>query len=57
MKPLAWHTLAEFAAIAVCSSSGDWRRLGKNAFRTILGLTSYKVFASALTRIDSEAAG
>src|SRR5262245_41110839 len=57
MRSLAWYVLAAFAEIAGCFAFWAWLRLAKGRLWLIPGIFSLIVFATALTRVDSDAAG
>jgi small multidrug resistance family-3 protein len=57
MKSLAWYVLAAVAEIAGCFAFWAWLRLAKGPLWLIPGIVSLIVFAAALTRVDSDAAG
>jgi small multidrug resistance family-3 protein len=57
MRSFAWYTLAALAEIAGCFAFWTWLRLGKSRLWSIPGVISLALFASVLTRVDSQAAG
>lgn len=57
MKTLFWYLLAALGEIAGCFAFWAWLRLGKSFLWTIPGVVSLVIFALALTRIDTVAAG
>jgi small multidrug resistance family-3 protein len=57
MKSLAWYLLAALGEIGGCFAFWAWLRLQKSPLWSIPGTVSLVVFALALTRIDSAAAG
>lgn len=57
MRTLFWYSLAAGGEIAGCFAFWAWLRIGKSPLWTIAGLVSLVLFALALTRIDTPAAG
>src|SRR4051812_46653130 len=57
MKSFAWYLVAALGEIGGCFAFWAWIRLGKSPSWAIPGTASLVLFALALTRIDSEAAG
>ena len=57
MSSLLWYVLAALGEIAGCFAFWAVLRLGKSALWTIPGVASLVIFALALTRIDTAAAG
>jgi small multidrug resistance family-3 protein len=57
MKSVAWYLLAAFGEIGGCFAFWAWLRMQKSPSWAIPGTVSLVVFALALTRIDSAAAG
>ena len=57
MKTLLWYLVAAFNEIAGCFAFWAWLRLGKPPFWIIPGIVSLVIFALALTRIETAAAG
>jgi len=57
MKSLLWYLVAALGEIAGCFAFWTWLRLGKSPLWTVPGVLSLVIFALALTRIDSAAAG
>ena len=54
---LVYFALAAVAEIAGCFAFWAWLRLDRSALWLVPGMASLAVFAWALTRVDSEAAG
>ena len=54
---LGWYILAAICEIAGCFAFWAWLRLDRSAGWAAAGLVSLIIFALALTRIDSDAAG
>ena len=52
-----WYVLAALGEIAGCFAFWAWLRLGKSSLWIIPGTGSLILFALALTRVDSAAAG
>jgi small multidrug resistance family-3 protein len=57
MKSLLWYLVAALGEIAGCFAFWAWLRLGKHPFWILPGMVSLVIFALALTRVDSAAAG
>lgn len=57
MKSLLWYLLAAAGEIAGCFAFWAWLRLGRSPLWVAPGIVSLVIFALALTRIDSSAAG
>src|SRR4051794_4099524 len=57
MKSVLWYLLAAAGEIADCFAFWSWLRLGKSPLWTVSGVVSLVIFALALTRIDTAAAG
>jgi small multidrug resistance family-3 protein len=57
LKTLGWYALAALAEIAGCYAFWACFREGRSRLWLPAGLASLIVFASALTRVDSDAAG
>ena len=54
---MLWYGIAALAEIGGCFAFWAWLRMHKSSLWLIPGLVSLIVFASALTRIESEHAG
>ena len=57
MKSFAWYALAAVCEIGGCFAFWAWLRMRANPLWIVPGLVSLVVFALALTRVDSSAAG
>lgn len=57
MRSLLWYLLAAMGEIAGCFAFWAWLRLGKSPLWTLPGIAFLVVFALALTRVDTAAAG
>lgn len=57
MRSLLWYLLAALGEIAGCFAFWAWLRIGKSPLWTLAGVVSLVIFALALTRIDTAAAG
>jgi len=57
MRSLLWYSLAAVGEIAGCFAFWAWLRLSKSPLWTVPGIVSLVIFALALTRIDTTAAG
>ena len=57
MTRLFWYGLAAIGEIAGCFAFWAWLRLHKSALWTAPGTVALILFACALTRVDSAAAG
>ena len=57
MRSLLWCSLAAVGEIAGCFAFWAWLRPGKSPLWTFAGITSLVMFALALTRIGTAAAG
>lgn len=57
MRSLLWYGIAALAEIGGCFAFWAWLRMQKSPLWLIPGLVSLIVFASALTRIQTEHAG
>ncbi|MCZ2074163.1 MAG: YnfA family protein [Bryobacterales bacterium] len=57
MRSLLWYLLAALGEIAGCFAFWAWLRIGKSPLWTLAGTVSLVIFALALTRIDTAAAG
>ena len=57
MTALLWYLLAALGEIAGCFAFWAWLRLGKHPLWILPGTVSLMMFALALTRIESAAAG
>ncbi|MHC1711777.1 MAG: YnfA family protein [Solidesulfovibrio sp.] len=56
-KMYAWYLLAAFAEIGGCFAFWAWLRLGRSGWLALPGVASLVLFALALTRIETDAAG
>lgn len=57
MQSIFWYLLAALGEIGGCFAFWAWLRMNKSPLWSLLGIVSLIVFALALTRIDTEAAG
>jgi small multidrug resistance family-3 protein len=57
MRSFIWYLLAAAGEIAGCFAFWAWWRLGKHPAWMIPGLAALVMFALALTRVESAAAG
>lgn len=57
MRSLLWYLPAALAEIAGCYAFWAWLRLGRSSWWLLPGFAALTLFAWALTRVDSEAAG
>ncbi len=57
MRSMLWYGIAALAEIGGCFAFWAWLRMHKSPLWLIPGLVSLIVFASALTRIETEHAG
>jgi small multidrug resistance family-3 protein len=57
LKSILWYLLAALGEIAGCFAFWAWLRMQKSALWVLPGVASLVVFALALTRIDTNAAG
>lgn len=57
MKSLLWYLLAALGEIAGCFAFWAWLRIGNPPLWTLPGVISLVIFALALTRVDTAAAG
>jgi small multidrug resistance family-3 protein len=57
LRSFLWYLVAAWAEIGGCFAFWAWLRLQKSALWCLPGIVSLVVFALALTRIDTAAAG
>lgn len=57
MKSILWYLLAALGEVGGCFAFWAWLRMSKNPLWVVPGVLSLIVFAIALTRVDTEAAG
>ncbi len=57
MTSILWYALAAWAEIAGCFAFWAWLRLHRSPIWVVPGMISLAIFALALTRVESAAAG